>query len=129
MLLILTSSLLSINTASAQNMPLACQTDAVGGLEWENGRWVTSSYAARRFILVQTKDGLTTESVAKALNNDPQSVSCKKDPLVTCFDNLGGNLFFNPKNLKGGISQLLGSISNATKKDSVAVQVFSCTPF
>ena len=76
MLLILASSLLSTNTALAQNKPLACQTDAVGGLQWENGRWVTTSYLERRFILVETKDGLTTDSVGKALNSDLLSVSC-----------------------------------------------------
>ena len=130
MLLILASSLLSTNTALAQNKPLACQTDAVGGLQWENGRWVTTSYLERRFILVETKDGLTTDSVGKALNSDLLSVSCRKAPFVTCYDNLGGNLYFNPQTLNGGISQLLGSISsNATRRDSVSVQVFSCTPF
>jgi hypothetical protein len=131
MLLILASSLLSTNTALAQNKPLACQTDAVGGLEWENGRWGISSYASQKFILVQTKEGLTKDSAAKAMNigEFPQLVSCKKDETVTCFDSLGGHLLFDPKTLKGGIAMLFGSISTKTKKDSVSVRVFSCTPF
>jgi hypothetical protein len=129
LMIVLSSSFLTIG-ASAQNKPLACQTDAVGGLEWESGRWVTSTYVPRRFILVQTKDGLSKDSAGKALVNDfLQSISCIKDGRITCFDTLGGYLFFDPQTLKGGIAQVFGSISNGTKKDSVGVQVFSCTPF
>ena len=114
----------------AQNKPLACQTDAVGGLLWQNGRWELSNFSQQRFILVQSNEGLTKESAAKALINDfPNLVSCKKDETVTCFDNFGGHLLFDPKTLKGGISILFGSISTKTKKDSVSVQVFTCTPF
>jgi hypothetical protein len=130
-LLIALGSTLFTNGAAAQNQPLACQTDAVGGLEWENGRWVTTSYLSKKFILVQTKDGFTKASAGKAMENEwHESISCIKDQRVTCFDTLGGYLLFDPKKLKGGISQLFGSTSDrTTKRDSVLVQIFSCTPF
>jgi hypothetical protein len=37
--LILLGSIFFASGVIAQNKPLACQTDAAGGLEWENGRW------------------------------------------------------------------------------------------
>ena len=130
-LLILLCSVFFTNGAIAQNKPVACQTDAVGGLEWGNGKWEISSYTSQKFILVQTNEGLTKDSVAKALKIDefPQLITCKKDETITCFDPLGGHLLFDPKTLKGGIAILYGSISTKTKKDSVAVKVFSCTAF
>ena len=129
-LLILWCSMFFTNGAAAQNKPLACQTDAVGGLEWKNGRWITSGYNPRKFILVQTKDGLTKDSAGTALMNSfLESISCIKNEYITCFDTYGNHLFFDPKKLKGGISRLFGSINNGPEKDSVNVQIFSCTPF
>jgi hypothetical protein len=66
-LLIILSSVFFSAGAIAQNKPLACQSDVSAGLSWENGRWVTSTFNGSKFILVQTKDGLTGESVGKAL--------------------------------------------------------------
>ena len=131
-LLAIFSLALFSNGAIAQNKPLACQVDKAAGLEWENGRWVTRTYNlnTNKFILVQTKDGLTTDSAAKALSNAfPEQVSCINGSRSTCFDASGGYLFFDQKTLKGATSQMIGSISNGTEKDSVTVGVFSCTPF
>jgi len=131
-LMIVLSSIFFANGAIAQNKPFACQVEKAAGLEWVNGRWVTMTFNVdtTKFILVQTKDGLTTDSAAKALDNPyPSLVSCRTDSQFTCFDNLGASLYFDPKTLNGGISQLYGSISKGTKKDSVTVRVFSCTAF
>lgn len=131
-LLILLCSVFFTNGAIAQNKPLACQTDAVGGLQWENGQWVVSKYVPRKFILVQTKDGLSKESVAKAfsIGDAPELVSCINNANITCYDLLGDHLLFDLKTLRGGISSLYGSISTSTTtKDSVTVQMFSCTAF
>lgn len=132
MFLILTSSIFLINTASAQNKPLACQQDASAGLSWENGKWVSRKFVSDyKFILVQTNDSLTAESVAKALGHDyANQVSCGKNTIrISCQDKTGGNLFFDPKTLKGGTSLLFGSTSNNPNRDTVSVEVFSCTPF
>lgn len=131
-LLILLYSVFFTDGAIAQNKPLACQTDAVGGLQWENGQWVVSTYVPKKFILVQTKDGLSKDSVAKAfsIGNAPELVSCINNGSITCYDLLGDHLLFDLKTLRGGIASLFGSIStNTTRKDSVTVQMFSCTPF
>jgi len=117
-------------SAQAQNKPLACQTEAAAGLSWENGRWVTKTFPAPKFILVQAGTLLTTDSVAKALIGEPSHVTCRDTkPQIECTDRSGGGLFFDPRTLSGGISQLLGGTSSGNRRDTVTVQIFSCTPF
>ncbi len=130
-ILFLLGSIFFANNVIAQNQPLACQVDKAAGLDWVNGRWVTMTFDVNtaKFILVQDKDGLTRDSTAKALDTFPNLVTCRADSQFTCFDNFGGSLYFDPKTLNGGISQLYGSIASGTKKDSVTVRVFSCTKF
>ena len=65
--------------AIAQNQPLACLSDKRAGLSWENGQWVVSSFVPTKFILVQTKDGLTSESVAKATDALVDHVMCRSN--------------------------------------------------
>ena len=119
-------------SVQAQNKPLACQDDMTGGLNWENGRWVTSTFKADKFILVQTGDTLTRESVAKALNTSRLGVSCSNSNVtarISCTDNFQYFLF-NTNTLKGGISNLLGTtMPDGTYKDSVYVRAFTCQPF
>jgi hypothetical protein len=112
-LLILLCSVFFTSGAIAQNKPLACQADAAGGLEWRNGKWEVTRYEEQKFILVQTNENLTKDSVAKALRigESPELVSCQKNVTVTCSNSLGGHLLFDPKTLKGGIASLFGSIS------------------
>ena len=131
MFLTLASSLLLTNNASAQNKPLACQGDASAGLKWVDGRWTVKTFILDKFILVQTKDGLTADSAAKALSTDyPNHVSCRNSTIsIACQDRSGGFLFFDPRTLKGGVSQIIGGTGNGTTRDDVTVQVFSCTPF
>jgi hypothetical protein len=119
------------NLALSQNKPLACQEDAVAGLNWENGRWVTSRFIENKFILIQQGENLTNESVAKAINNAyPNQVICKNvNPQISCSDQTGTLIYFNPSNLKGGIARVFGSAMSGDKKDTVAVSAFSCAAF
>ena len=127
---IVLSSIFYTNGAKAQNRPLACQGEASAGLSWEGGRWVTSSFIKRNFILVQAGATLTIDSASKALGATPSNVSCKKNTFdVLCTDTSGGTLLFNPDNLKVGLSQILGSTTVGDSRDTVTVQIFSCTPF
>jgi hypothetical protein len=131
-LMILFSSIFLTSGALAQNKPLACQADATAGLKWESGQWITKSFTALRprFILVQAGMTLTTDSVGRALGANPVNVSCRNAwERIECTDKTGGSLLFDPKKLKGGISQLFGVLSDETEKDTVTVQIFSCTPF
>ena len=129
-LLIVLSSIFCTNGAIAQNKPLACQGEAAAGFNWVNGRWNTSLFETNKFILVQAGKTLTTESVAKAMDSSPITVTCKDDrPLISCLDKMGTFLLFNPLALKGTIARTLGGVVPRDKKDSVVVEVFSCTPF
>ena len=130
-LLIALSSTLFTNGATAQNQPLACQVEKNAGLAWENGQWITKTFIpfTSKFILVQAGNTLTTDSVAKVLRTK-LDVSCRyPSNSIECTDKNGGALFFEPKTLKGGVAQLLGSTEEGNQRDTVSVQVFSCTPF
>jgi hypothetical protein len=131
-LLAVLSSIFFSAGAIAQNQPLACQSDARGGLDWENGRWVVSRFTETKFILVQSKNGLTEESVATAMVVARNQTNCSTVYLnrVSCSDQFGGHLYFDPATLKGGISFVYGGVqADADKKDSMIVTAFSCTPF
>lgn len=132
-LLAVLSLVFSSTGAIAQNRPLACQSDANGGLDWENGRWVARRFLEEKFVLVQSEKDLTKESVAKALGNGiPDKISCSPvyGAKVSCADEFGGYLLFDPATLKGGMSRIWGAtFEDNTNKDSLAVTAFSCTPF
>lgn len=129
--LIFLSSILCTNGAIAQNKPLACQIDTANGLSWHNSRWVNYNFPTGKFILVQTKDTLTIESVANAIDAIPSHVSCRTSPIsiISCNDFTGGNIIFDPKTLKGGISQIFGATMIAERRDTVSVKPFSCANF
>lgn len=127
-------ALVLANFALAQNKPLACQVDAAAGLKWENGRWQTARFIEDKFILVLQGNTLTKESAAKALGVPYLDlVTCgvtEYDKMIECTDPSGGNLIFQPKNLKGGISELLGSVSKSIDEcDTMSVKAFTCQPF
>jgi len=127
--LIALSSTFFTNGATAQNQPLACQGEAAAGLNWEGGRWATKSFITSKFILVKSGNTLTLDSVAKVLSTI-SNVNCRYIRNgIECTDTSGGALYFDPKTLKGGRVQLLGSTSEENQRDSVSVEVFSCTSF
>ena len=129
-LLIVLSSIIFTNIAIAQNRPFACQVDASAGLKWESRRWVTKTFEATKFILVQSGNTLTADSASKALVTASILVSCKNTSAeILCTDEGGGSLYFDPKTMKGGVSQLFGSTNDGDRRDTVTVQVFSCAPF
>lgn len=133
-LLVVLSSAFLTNGANAQNKPLACQEDKSVGMDWERGSWVSSSFSLKRFILVQARDTLTLESVAKAMFPElptPDQTTCTSviQQRIMCVDKSGISLFFDPKTLKGGMARLMGSTSAGGPKDSVSVSAFSCTSF
>ena len=119
-------------SVQAQNKPLACQGEAAAGVDWQNGRWVTTKFETKKFVLVQAGNLLTKESVAKTFESiDINSVNCSSSSFgeITCSLSLGRTLYFNTGSLRGATSALHGSTYVLPKRDSVAVEVFSCTPF
>lgn len=131
LLLILVCSMFFTNGAVAQNKPLACQVEEAAGLKWANGRWTSALFNTQKFILVQAGNTLTIESVDKVFNNTLlSSITCSYNaPETTCFDIAGRGLYFNPKVLKGATSKLFGGTMGGATRDTVEVEVFSCTPF
>jgi len=132
-LLTMLSSIFFSTDAIAQNQPLACQVEASAGFTWRDGRWVTTRFNENKFILVQTKDGLTIETVAKVFG-DNFSIICRNvlnltAPKISCTDNIGNHLYFEPKSLAGGLSYLFGATGGDARADTPYVSVFSCTPF
>ena len=130
-LLMVFSSALFTNGATAQNLPLACQGEASAGMDWENGRWVISRFQTTKFVLVQSGNTLTLESVAKALQTYPKQITCREgNPgKINCMDISGSSLFIDLQRLTGGIAHLFGASMTESKRDSVTVHAFSCTPF
>ena len=128
---IVLSSAFFTNRAIAQNKPLACQADAAAGLAWQNGRWVTDTFERQRYILVQAGKTFTRESVAKVfLHGIASQTTCVDlNPGVFCRDETGSALFFDQRALKGTIARMYGGVLEAVKRDTVTVEVFSCTPF
>ena len=129
--LIALSSILFTNNSIAQNIPLACQSEESAGLDWENGKWVVRRFNLSKFILVKTKNSLTTESVAKALRSKhPDQITCINTlPEIFCSSMTGDSIYFDPNKLKGSIARLFGGTMQESNRDSVAVEVFSCTAF
>jgi hypothetical protein len=129
--LIALSSIFLTTEVIAQNIPLACQGEESAGLEWENGKWAITRFNTHKFILVKTGNSLTTESVAKAsMNPFPDQITCKNNTtVILCNDMAGGAIIFNARTFKGTLALILGGTSQESKKDSVIVEVFSCTPF
>jgi hypothetical protein len=131
-LLIILSSVFFSTGVIAQNTPLACQDEEAAGLMWENGRWVTTKFELLKFILVQTKDGLTTESVGKSnLQKDGFGVICRNLLTnISCTSVAGESLYFDTITLKGGRSRILGGTdTDMAYRDTLSVAAFSCTPF
>lgn len=136
-----TATALLIAPAFAQNRPLACQADESAGLNWVNGRWEVARFNPEpaKFILVQTGDSLSPESVAKVLHKFemPKNLlpTCRRDAdenLIFCVDGIigGKSLLFSFRTMKGSHAALFGSISaNQQYRDSVAVITFTCQPF
>jgi hypothetical protein len=121
----------------AQNKPIACQDDAYGGLIWRDGRWQTATFTnVRRFILVLQGKNLTQKSASMALGGggdigvDPDTKCLLVfGGKISCSDEFGGYLMFDPETMKGAISQLIGGTSLGEKRDTLGVRAFTCQQF
>jgi len=105
-------------------------------MDWENGEWRMFKYTNKKpFFLKTINDELTEETVSEAMNTGNYAIKCFRDTqgVHSCLDGTsktylasGNFLFFNPKTLSGSTSTVLGSISNAQKRDSVITSIFTC---
>ena len=117
----------------AQGKPLACETDARAGLSWENKQWVVLPFVKKRFVLVMDGKNLTNNSVAKALRADANFLKCTVGYArqVSCHDDSGAYMLFDPSTNKGGYSVVFGALKedSSSSKDTVTVSAFTCQPF
>ncbi len=114
--------------AFAQQVTYACQYIKSAGLNWEKGKWNTSSFNLDKPFFLSTVGGsLTTNSVEKVLTSDSTFCHPTNSKKQTCSDRLGGSLIFNHDNELGGVAQLYGSIDNDANKDTLSVSPFTCT--
>jgi hypothetical protein len=124
---------LAINAqAHAQRTPLACQGDEAAGLNWKDGQWRITRFLTSKFILVQEGSSITEESAAKALNMSTSNLKCGSGYMgwITCNNELGSFIFFNPASREGALAKLLGAtVTMDGHRDSVLVQPFTCQPF
>jgi len=125
---------LSLSTgAFAQRIPLACQTEEVGGLDWKSGRWVASTFRSQKFVLVQDGETLTADSAAKALGGFRATCKVTSIGLISCEDTSGGVLYFSLKTKVGTIAQLtggvMGNVNKGNSPDSLTIGPFVCQAF
>jgi hypothetical protein len=129
MRLLITALLLVHGAAMGQTF--ACQYTEAAGLKWESGRWRSASFInPPPFFLKIEGDGLTADSVAKAISGLNDRIRCERNQFTktfSCFDQHGGFLHFDPQRSAGAISQMLGaSTERAGYRDSVTVSAFTC---
>lgn len=118
--------------AMAQKVVYACQYFASAGLNWENGKWVTSRFHTEQpFFLASENGALQKNTVAKFFNSLPESVFCHRpnSRSQTCSDTFGDVLTFSVESMNGTYATTFGGTQNSTdrNKDSVAVSPFTCT--
>lgn len=111
----------------------ACQSLASAGLGWKDQQWKTEGYNHNeRFILIAEGDGLSKESVVKAMGSSERSIECRVETVNTyCFNFGSGTSFgFNPNTRAGAIGQIFGGIHifepGTDYRDSMLVVPFEC---
>ena len=117
--------------AQAKGAPLACQVEAAGGLAWEGSRWISTAFKEGKFILVLEDNKLQTESASKAMHlNAPTTCIEVSKKRISCQDQYGGYLLFDPITMQGTIARLSGGADNDSKeRDTISVEAFACQSF
>ena len=111
--------------ASAQTY--ACQyTDSNGFALYKDGNWKRTGFKIKDPFFIEIVDG----------NIDPRSVNSlvfggkchvlKYDGVHSCTDGIGTSLYFSPDTDTGGVSNLMGAVSNKSKRKPVDVALFVC---
>lgn len=115
----------------AEKVMFACQYVKSAGLEWRSNHWMPIEIKVKApFFLSSDKEGLTKESVAKALDSEEKLVTCSavESFIQSCHAPLGETLIFDLGILSGGVSKIYGASQsrNSPYKDTVSVTAFVC---
>ncbi len=118
-----------------------CLNSIASGLEWANGQWVLSGYTPlgqfqlQVTVLERTIGKDSKQTLRKfAWNADFGSSTCVSESNVwleavygevSCVVS-GHTILFSERELRGGISSLLGATSVGATRDSLVVRPFTC---
>lgn len=111
---------------------IACQFTDASGYTYEGGKWKQSRFfLGKPFFIKINSDGVINVSSLKGIEMDfkPQCnrpfPSVRPD-LIVCHDAIT-TLTLSTKTLEGAMSALGGAAQpNSTKKDDMAISIFSC---
>lgn len=132
-LIVATASALISAPVMAQNVMYACQYLKSGGLIWENKQWRSTGFKSDPpFFLSTSNATLNTDSVAKAFGGANVKVFCHEptmEGLQSCVNIVGEGLIFDFNTMNGGVSRIVGATqsNNATRRDTLSVEAFTCT--
>ena len=124
-----------------------CITDVAAGLIWKDGKWKATGFTPEGKFLLTIFDNSEkfenldmASAVVSGLGKEDTWVcsTAKKtmnkmdDPFgfsgisFSCVGGHGRTLIFSDKTMRGGISNLLGSIDIESKRDGLTVMPFIC---
>lgn len=121
--------------ASSMAQTFACQYVETVGLDYESGAWQLKRFIPEApFFINLTRDGKRIERDS-AMNLLGVAYTCVSDnkQKISCmgteqgYGDTGRYLIFNPRTLRGGVAQLLGSTeAPGSGTDSLAISPFVC---
>ena len=117
-----------------------CVMNVSGGFRWENGTWKLTNFIKENILISIQGNGSrlkykqasdTFESEYVCTLSFSYDVQRKKIfDFLNCKDDFGGMVVFDEVTLKGGESQLNGSLTRSNQyKDSLSVREFTCQKF
>ena len=119
---------LGVGPAAGAQTVFACQYINAAGLRWENNTWVPKNFrTGDPFFLSSVNGELTPQSAADAIGSS--STVCQYHAFLnhsSCTDHYGGYVIFDFNTLRGGRSEIFGSMSNADSRDTLSVSPFVC---
>lgn len=123
---VLLACLLWVPLGSSVAQTFACQYVAAAGLKWENGSWVTKTFAeGSPFFIGLNSDGKTIDT--KTITRLVTSPKCAGDLWISCYGIAGEFLYFSPSAGKGAYALTIGSIVDDSRpKDTLSVSPFIC---
>lgn len=128
---ILFASLLLLVFGSSLAQTFACQFIASSGLNWNSGRWESTSFHTHEpfFFGITAENGITSFKGNYSLERLPLTCDKKARELKThsCSTASGTFIYFSESTQRGGIATLFGSsLLEKDERDSLSVQPFVC---
>lgn len=131
---VLLACVLWVVMGSSIAQTFACQYVASAGLHWTNGSWEIARFKVDEpFFLKMALDGknLDADSIFKIVGTVSTCVTNTRNQIM-CMGAKEGfvgtrvSLVFDPQAMRGGKSELLGSLNAEMNKDSMSVNQFVC---